>query len=314
MSFRTHLAASALFCGLLVPAGPAFAQKGGPAPSKPAAPKARVLASVDGRKITEADLARAFRVQQVPEDQQTELRRDFLEKLIDARLVERFLQEKKISAPKALLDRQLADLMALAAKAGTDAEGVLNRHGYSQETLKEELAFRLAWAHYVERTYPPEKLREYYIENKAEFDGTLVRARQIFLKVDLADMASVKQGLARLAEIRRQVEAEEMSFEQAARNHSEAPSRDQGGDVGWFPARGKMPAEFARRAFALKTGECSEPFQTRFGLHLLQVVDRMPGDLSLEDARDEVLAQVSRELWSQTTAVLRATARIERMD
>jgi parvulin-like peptidyl-prolyl isomerase len=61
----------------------------------------------------------------------------------------------------------------------------------------------------------------------------------------------------------------------------------------------------------MQPGEISEPFRTRFGVHLLTVTDRKPGDLSLEDVRGDVLAAMSRALWEQQAGEERARARIE---
>jgi parvulin-like peptidyl-prolyl isomerase len=72
-----------------------------------------------------------------------------------------------------------------------------------------------------------------------------------------------------------------------------------------------MPEEFSRAAFGLKVGEISRPFRTPFGVHLCLVTERRPGDLSLEDVREEVLKRLSQELWDQTVVELRKAAKIE---
>jgi peptidyl-prolyl cis-trans isomerase C len=67
-------------------------------------------------------------------------------------------------------------------------------------------------------------------------------------------------------------------------------------------------------AFALKTGDVSQPIESPFGVHLITVTDRKPGDLSLEDVRGKVLDVLSKELWDKTVAELRTQAKIERID
>jgi peptidyl-prolyl cis-trans isomerase C len=72
-----------------------------------------------------------------------------------------------------------------------------------------------------------------------------------------------------------------------------------------------MPESISRVAFQLKKGDISEPFRTSFGMHLLTVTDRRPGQLSLEDVRPIVLEAISDDLWRDTVRDLREKARIE---
>ncbi|MGH7948605.1 MAG: peptidylprolyl isomerase, partial [Candidatus Binataceae bacterium] len=93
---------------------------------------------------------------------------------------------------------------------------------------------------------------------------------------------------------------------------SESPTREKGGDLGFFPYRGKMPTAFTQVVFKLKLGEVSEPFITPFGAHLAKVIEVKAGEaaLSLEDARPAVLSRMSNELWNETVAAERAKANI----
>ena len=73
-------------------------------------------------------------------------------------------------------------------------------------------------------------------------------------------------------------------FALLAREYSEAHNKANGGDLG-FITENQLEPEFSRVAFALKTGEVSEPVRTKFGFHVIKVDERRKG------ASKDVLAQ-----------------------
>ena len=71
--------------------------------------------------------------------------------------------------------------------------------------------------------------------------------------------------------LREDINAGKISFEDAARQISVCPSGHEGGDLGFFK-RGVMVKPFEDAAFAMKEiGEVSEPVETQFGWHLIQL-------------------------------------------
>lgn len=73
--------------------------------------------------------------------------------------------------------------------------------------------------------------------------------------------------------LRQKILNNEISFADAAKAYSLCPSRDEGGDLGFFP-RGVMAGPFEKVAFELPVGEISQPVETRFGWHLILVTDK----------------------------------------
>lgn len=98
-------------------------------------------------------------------------------------------------------------------------------------------------------------------------------------------------------------------FAAVAKEFSQDPStKDQGGDLGWFP-RGRMVPEFEEVAFSLPVGELSEPVKTRYGYHIIRVEERDPNRPLDETALEEARAQ-ALDNWLQEQ---RAAAQIQRM-
>ncbi len=271
-----------------------------------------VLVRVNGQPITQAELELAKRVRGLSGRLSASRRRALLEQLVDERLMRDFLAQRKSVPDSELLDEQVERLKAMIKRRGDDPEKVLARLGYDDRRLRDAVALPLAWQAFIGRTVTESDIEKYFEKHRAQFDGTQVRARHIFLKLAAdADENDIAEAKKRLETLKRRIETGELSFEAAAREVSQAPSATQGGDVGWFPYRGKMPKAFAETAFQLDVGAVSEPVRTPFGLHLIQVTERKPGRLQLEDARQDVLNAIAGKLWQETVRRLREQARIE---
>ncbi|MGD9707277.1 MAG: peptidylprolyl isomerase [Candidatus Delongbacteria bacterium] len=64
-----------------------------------------------------------------------------------------------------------------------------------------------------------------------------------------------------------------IAFEEVAKNYSEDPSAQNGGDLGYFE-RGKMVPEFEEAAFNGDIGEVVGPVKTKFGYHIIKITDK----------------------------------------
>ncbi len=290
-----------------------LAQEAGQEAPPPAEEK--LAAVVNGDKITETELAAAVQSQlqgrQITPEQTAEIRRLILDSLIDARLVAQFLADKKIVADPKEVDTVIEDIKGQVAGAGLELADILKRQGQTEDSLRSRIAEQFAFRKYADSQITDASVQSYFTAHKEEFDGTEVRASHLLLKVDRdADREAKKAAAAKIAAIRKEIEGG-LDFAEAAKKHSDCPSSSEGGDLGFFPRHNRMVEPFAAAAFALAPGSMSEPVETQFGLHLIKVTERKPGDQGLDDVRDEVKEVIAGDLWEKAAKQQRAAAKIE---
>ena len=112
---------------------------------------------------------------------------------------------------------------------------------------------------------------------------TQTYARHILLRP--GNQLSQDAARAQLAGFRQQIASGKASFEELAKLHSQDGSATQGGDLGWS-SPGNMVPEFEKVMDSLNLGEISDPLVSRFGVHLVQVLERREAPLSMRDKQD----------------------------
>lgn len=149
-------------------------------------------------------------------------------------------------------------------------------------------------------------------KDQGAFSVQQVRARHILLRTSTA--LSNEAAARRLSQFRREIVAGTKTFEQLARDNSEDASAAQGGDLGWS-ATGTFVPEFEEALGQLDVGGISEPVVTRFGVHLVQVVDRRQVTLDAkqqrEQARNILREQKFDDAYAEWLRDLRGRAYIE---
>jgi peptidyl-prolyl cis-trans isomerase SurA len=117
------------------------------------------------------------------------------------------------------------------------------------------------------------------------------RARHILIKVN--QVVSSSDARRKLVELKERLDNNAASFEELAKLYSNDLSAGKGGDLGWIHPGDTVP-EFERAMDALQPGQISEPIESPFGYHLIQVVERRSNDVS-QERRRLVARQAIRE-------------------
>jgi peptidyl-prolyl cis-trans isomerase SurA len=104
---------------------------------------------------------------------------------------------------------------------------------------------------------------------------------------------------AQLAEYKRQIEAGKADFAKLAREHSQDASGPGGGDLGWV-APGMFVPEFEEVMNKLQIGQIADPMVSRFGVHLIQVLERRQAPISEREFRDMVRNGLREKKFDET--------------
>lgn len=141
---------------------------------------------------------------------------------------------------------------------------------------------------------------------------TQTHARHILLR--LTPQLTQAQALAQLTLLRQRIVLGSTSFEAAAREVSQDGSAQQGGDLGWS-SPGMFVPEFEEALDRLKVLEIGMPMVSRFGAHLMQVLERRSVELSptqlREAMRAELRAKRTEEAYQNWERDIRSRAFVE---
>lgn len=179
---------------------------------------------------------------------------------------------------------------------------LLMERNITLEGLKGRIRYMMSVRKAVEKDVNEKKLREYFKEYRRHFGGELVKARHLLIltinkltKKPLSDFMKQK-ALDRIKDLRKKIAADGTNFAKLAKENSESPNAKDGGDLGYFPIKGRLPRNFTEVAYKLKVGQVSEVVETSYGYHLILVTDHIkPKPVEYELVQDRVKAEYIRD-------------------
>lgn len=132
----------------------------------------------------------------------------------------------------------------------------------------------------------------------------------------LRPSAQLSEAAARtqLTEFKKRIEAGQADFAQLAREYSQDASASKGGDLGWSNP-GLFVPEFEETVNSLAPNQIAEPIVSRFGMHLIQLLERRQTALSQREqreiARNLVREKKLEEAYAQWAQDVRGRAYVE---
>jgi peptidyl-prolyl cis-trans isomerase C len=294
-------------------------------------PPEGTVAVVNGSVITRGDFdremgrvkKRLLKMGKLPSDSElTEIKNQVLENLINRELLYQESQKQGISIADETINEQVKQLKERYSNEA-EFKSALSDANLSEAAIKSEFKRGMAIQRFIDKefvqkiTVSDKESKDYYDSHPEVFkQPEQVRASHILIKVDPgADEAQKAKAHKKLEEIQGKLQRGE-DFAALAKEFSEGPSSAKGGDLGYFK-RGQMVKPFEEAAFALEPGKVSNIVETKFGYHLIKLIDKKPGKtIAYQDVkatlerhlkRDKVQGEVSLYIEK-----LKGKAKVER--
>lgn len=288
------------------------------APAKQESDPNKVLATVNGENICQKDADQILsRVgNQIPEDQIPAVTKQILDGLITQKLIMQYIKDSKIEVTDAEIETELnkvrEDIKGNPDLKDQTLEQVLESHGSSVDTLKNDIVISLSLEKCIGKEVDDDKVKAYFDQNKAAYDGSEVKASHILIDTRKAGSdPEMTQALEKIKKVKAELESGK-DFAEVAKQYSDCPSKEKGGDLGFFKRKGQMVEPFAAAAFSLKVGQLSDPVKTQFGYHIIKVTEIKKGsDVNFEEKKQAVKQSMMEEKARSLIKQIREKAKIE---
>jgi len=246
----------------------------------------KIIAKVDNYIVIKSELESAYQGYLAEGNQQSEQAK--------CQLFNRLIMNKLMVAKAAIdsvlvtdfeVDQNTSQRMnAILQNSGNSPEELERRYGKSLEQIRVELrdqireqllAREMTGRITKDLKITPAEVKRFYNkipQDSLPFYSSDVEIGQIVKVAKISD-AQKEESKSRLRELRERILNGE-DFNALAQKYSEDPSaRSNGGEMG-FVGRGAMVPQFEAMGFKLRKGEISQPFESPFGIHIMQLIDR----------------------------------------
>jgi peptidyl-prolyl cis-trans isomerase C len=262
-----------------------------------------MVAVVNGAVITQEEFDRvldyerrraAQNGQQIPDAQMSKIENSILDSLIVGELL---FQESKKQGIQVKSETVTEQFMTVKQRFPSEAEykKALEENKITESKIRADIKRDMAIQQLIDKEVDQkvkitdEESKTFYDTNPQLFQQPeRVKASHILIKVDEGASEEKKaEALKKIKEIQQKVQKGE-DFAALAKTYSEGPSAPRGGDLNYF-GRGQMVKPFEDAAFSMKPNETSDIVETKFGYHLIKVVDKQPAKkIVYADAKNRI--------------------------
>lgn len=246
----------------------------------------KIIGKVDNYIVLKSDLEKAYlEFLSSGETAKANTKCEILESLVINKLM---MAKAEIDSVIVLEDEVTSNLnrrlQAMIAQIGSE-EKIEQYYGKTIAEFREELRERMKEQLTVQKMQnhitqdikvTPSEVKKFFNKLPADslpYFSTEVSIAQI-VKVPTVSKEQKEQVRKKLNDIRKRIVEGGEDFETLAKEYSEEPgAKNSGGNIGFFK-RGELASEYEAAALKMKPGDISQPVETTFGFHLIQLIER----------------------------------------
>lgn len=242
-----------------------------------------------------------------------------IDDLVEQRLLSFIKTKRKVEISEDRI-QQWIDKHRKRYKSQEDFERFINKQYGDLATYKKHVKQRLLRAEIIlsltrdkvtvadaKAYYKKKKNKKYLLPEE-------VRASHILLRVPRgSENKVVLEALRKAEKIAKEAKDPKANFAKLAQKYSEGPSKNKGGDLGYF-TQDKMVKSFGKAAFELKIGEVSKPVRSQFGYHVIKVFAKRKAKIQpFKEVKQEILTslQTSKNRRTYDALLKRYTKNID---
>ena len=178
----------------------------------------------------------------------------------------------------------------------------LGEAGITEAELRKKIGKNLAIQKFIDTKFKgkaqvtEQEAKDFYNNNQDKFkQPEMAHARHILITAkETEPKADKDRKRAKLVQIQKQLK-DGANFADLAKQFSDCPSKERGGDLGFFP-RGQMVKPFEQAVFKMMPGDVSDIVETEFGYHLIKLEEKKPAKtVSFDEAKAKITAYLTQE-------------------
>lgn len=292
---------------------------------------AKKVAVVNGTTILKQDFDRAMigvsqRLSSMgknPEGAELEkLKLEILENIIGGELLYQDAQKKGVKVEDGKVNQEFDNLKQKFPSPEVFTNW-LKEMDLNEKAIKADFRKRMVVQQLIEKEFSSKvsiadpEVKTFYDSNPQFFQKSdEVKASHILVRVPAdANETTKKEARKKIESVQSKIKAGG-DFAALAKEQSDCPSKEKGGELGFF-GRGQMVPPFEKAAFALKPGEVSDIVETEFGYHLIKAQEKKPAStVEFDEVKGQIKQMLTQEKLQKEIILLveklKKNAKVER--